>query len=296
MDAPPWREHRLVTADGAIAWYDAGSGPTLVLLHGGPGDDHRYLRPLADLLTARFRCVLPDQRGSGNSRLDRADAETLHVERFVADVETLREHLGLDRLALAGHSWGANLALLYATRHPDRIAKLALLGLGPLDEGSSAVAGANLLQPLSAPEREVFAALRADRRAALAVGDLATHADLHVRLVAEFYVRGWFFSPVAAARFADDYRAHYAHNPLVSRFLLPSVNSSRLWTDLPRVTAPVLVLYGHQDFEPIVQAYLLRERMPDVRVCLLNECGHVPWLEQPLAVQQTLEMFFGPEP
>ena len=70
MYRPAWKEHRLATADGETAWFDDGTGPALVLLHGGPGDDHRYLRPLAESLTDRFRCVLPRSgEGEGERRL-----------------------------------------------------------------------------------------------------------------------------------------------------------------------------------------------------------------------------------
>jgi pimeloyl-ACP methyl ester carboxylesterase len=279
----------------ALAWYDAGAGPVVVLLSGGPGDGSAYLRPFAAPLAAHFRCVLLDQRGTGRSRFPGEDGTTLHVDRLLDDLEALRRALGEERLALAGHSWGATLALLYGARYPHRVARLALLGLGPLDDEMGAVAGANLLKPLTTAERAAAAALRARRREALAAGDLAGHATLHVELVTRFSVRGWFYAPEAAARFAADFRAGYDSNPVMQGHVLRSLREgrhyARLWERLPGVAAPTLVVYGHQDFEPVVQAYRLAARMPDARPLLLNECGHVPWYEQPDALYAALVPF-----
>jgi proline iminopeptidase len=113
-----WKEHVLPTADLQLAWYEAGDGPAIVFLHGGPGDDHSYLRPFAEPLTRQFRCILYDQRGSGQSHLTELHEETLHITRFFDDLEALRLHLAQPRLRLVGHSWGATLALLYGISFP----------------------------------------------------------------------------------------------------------------------------------------------------------------------------------
>src|SRR6266542_3900438 len=120
-----WREHRLARPDVALAWFEAGplrvpeerheAARTVVFLHGGPGMDHRYLVPAAAPFTDAFRCVLYDQRGDGASVLERVTVETVDVARYVEDLDVLRTELGLERLTLVGHSWGASLALHYAT-------------------------------------------------------------------------------------------------------------------------------------------------------------------------------------
>jgi pimeloyl-ACP methyl ester carboxylesterase len=106
-------------------------------------------------------------------------------------------------------------------------------------------------------------------------------------------VRSWFYSPEAAEQFRTQYRAMYSHNPLVATYLLPSVRpmQDQVWERLSQVTAPVLILYGYQDFEPITQACLLTASLPQAQVSFLNECGHVPWLEQPERCTQALETF-----
>lgn len=266
-----------------------------IFLHGGPGDEHRSLRPFAELFTGHFRCVLYDQRGSGGSRLARLDATTLHPDRFVADLEQLRAHLQVEKFNLVGHSWGAALALLYGTIHPGRVARQALIGLGPLNAEMSAVAKANLLKPLSVAEREEYARLSAERRMAIQAGDLARVGAINRRRI-RLGFRGMFYRQDFLDEFVEDWlRFEPYRNWQVNVMVSQLLDRQALWSGLPRVQAPTLVIYGYQDFEPITQACSLKERMPNVEVHFINECGHVPWLEQPGAIQSALLDFFTPD-
>ena len=85
------------------------------------------LAPLAAYHTLLFY----DQRGAGRSSLV-ADSAALDGLRFAEDLESLRQHFGLTRVTLLGHSWGAAVAALYASRYPDRIARLLIVDGIPL--------------------------------------------------------------------------------------------------------------------------------------------------------------------
>ncbi|WP_229342985.1 alpha/beta fold hydrolase [Streptomyces flavotricini] len=100
-------------------------GPPLVCLPGGPMRDSAYLGELGGL-SAHRQLIMLDLRGTGRSELP-ADTGSYRCDRQVEDAEALRAHLGLDRIDLLGHSAGANLAVLYAGRHPERVGKLVLL-------------------------------------------------------------------------------------------------------------------------------------------------------------------------
>ena len=102
-------------------------GKPVVLLHGGPGGGcSDKMRRFHD--PAKYRIVLFDQRGSGRStpHADLVDNTTWHL---VADIERLRDTLGIDRWQVFGGSWGSTLALAYAQAHPDRVAELVLRGI-----------------------------------------------------------------------------------------------------------------------------------------------------------------------
>jgi len=105
------------------------SGKPAVVLHGGPGSGctpglRRYFDPAA------YRIVLFDQRGAGRSVPyagdPSIDLSTNTTHHLIADIEGLREHLGVERWLVFGGSWGATLALAYAERHHERIAEVVL--------------------------------------------------------------------------------------------------------------------------------------------------------------------------
>ena len=98
---------------------------TVVGLHGGPGVDHRYLTRLGEIAGEGLQVLLYDQLGSGKS--DRPDDKSLWtVPRFVEEVETVRNELGLGKIHLFGQSWGGMLGLQYALDHPEALKSLIL--------------------------------------------------------------------------------------------------------------------------------------------------------------------------
>lgn len=112
-----------------LYWEQCGNpdGKPVVLLHGGPGGGcSDNMRRFHD--PAKYRIILFDQRGAGRStpHADLADNTTWHL---VADIETLREHLAVERWQVFGGSWGSTLALAYAETHPQRVTELVLRGI-----------------------------------------------------------------------------------------------------------------------------------------------------------------------
>ena len=98
-----------------------------VFLHGGPGSRTRAVhRRFFD--PQFYRIVLFDQRGCGQSTPLGRTAENT-TRHLVADIEAIRNHLGLDRVMLFGGSWGSTLALAYAVTHPDRVPAMVLRGI-----------------------------------------------------------------------------------------------------------------------------------------------------------------------
>ncbi|MBS0321013.1 MAG: prolyl aminopeptidase [Proteobacteria bacterium] len=129
-DIEPRATGRLaVDARHTLYWEECGNpaGVPIVFLHGGPGGGclphhRRFFDPV------RWRIVLFDQRGAGRST-PTADIVDNTTWDLVADMERLREHLGIDRWALFGGSWGSTLALAYAQTWPARVLGLVLRGI-----------------------------------------------------------------------------------------------------------------------------------------------------------------------
>jgi proline iminopeptidase len=128
----PHGEDWLDVGDGQRLHYEVRGNPggvPAVVLHGGPGSGCRpwwagFFDP------ERYRVVLLDQRGAGRSTPTTRDPDTdLSVNttaHLVADLERLREHLGIDRWLLLGVSWGSTLGLTYATTHPERVGAIVI--------------------------------------------------------------------------------------------------------------------------------------------------------------------------
>ncbi|CAA6602984.1 putative proline iminopeptidase [Rhodospirillaceae bacterium LM-1] len=126
----PWASGMLqVDARHSLYWEQCGrqDQPAILFLHGGPGggcgDIHRcFFDP------ERWRIVLFDQRGSGRSR-PYAEIEDNTTQDLISDIEKLRQHLGIERWALFGGSWGSTLALAYAQAFPLRVLGFVLRGV-----------------------------------------------------------------------------------------------------------------------------------------------------------------------
>lgn len=126
----PYATGRLAVSAVHTLWYEESGNPEgvpVVFLHGGPGGGtgpnmRRFFDP------AHYRIVLFDQRGCGRST-PRSELDGNTTWHLVADIERLREHLGIDRWFVFGGSWGSTLALAYAERHPERVRGLALRGI-----------------------------------------------------------------------------------------------------------------------------------------------------------------------
>lgn len=111
---------------GYQIWYRriAHGGIPLLTLHGGPGAGHDYLESLEGLATGR-PVIFYDQLGCGKS--DQPDDRSLwRIERFVAEVDTVRHALGLEQIHLLGQSWGGWLAIEYMLSNPAGVVSLTL--------------------------------------------------------------------------------------------------------------------------------------------------------------------------
>ena len=134
----PFHTGRLARDGHDLYFEECGkqTGRPILFLHGGPGagiaPSHRRL-----FNPDRFRCVLFDQRGSGQSR-PFASIESNTTDALIGDIDALRHHLGVDKFILFGGSWGSTLALAYAIAYPEHVESLILRGifLGTADEVS----------------------------------------------------------------------------------------------------------------------------------------------------------------
>lgn len=116
--------HRIDLGAVSLSVTEYGDGPPILFLHGFPEDGGAW-RKIAEPLSGRFRCILPDQRGYGLSDQPGA-VEDYCIDHLIADIDALASALGLESFALAGHDWGGVVAWWYAARHPARLSHLII--------------------------------------------------------------------------------------------------------------------------------------------------------------------------
>ena len=119
---PPDGDSGVVLRDGASLWCASwGSGPAVLLLHGGLGNAGNWGHQVPELLAAGYRVIVMDTRGHGRSSWD---GTPFSYQRLAADALAVLEHFGVARAAIVGWSDGADTGLILAMQHPERIAGL----------------------------------------------------------------------------------------------------------------------------------------------------------------------------
>ncbi|MFB7999582.1 alpha/beta fold hydrolase [Streptomyces sp. NPDC056002] len=253
-----------------LAYRTFGDGTPLICLPGGPTDSE-YLGDLGGL-GAHRQLIRLDLRGTGLSGVPQ-DPTSYRCDRLVDDIEALREHLGLERMDLLAHCAGANLAVLFAGRHPERISSLALItpsvrAVGLTITGDLRTETARLRRG----EPWFPAAFRALE--AVVAGNAT---DEHWKAVAPFSYGRWDAAAQAHQAAGDErmngevvaaYGAAGAFDPDAAR------------AALARFTAPVFLLAGEVDLgaPPRTTAAFAR-LFPDAEFVVQAGAGHFPWLD-----------------
>jgi proline iminopeptidase len=284
----------LQAQDGAVPregfhlhYRSVGAGTPIVFLSGGPGFDVDYFVPAAKLFPAGYRHIFLEQRGTGRSRPATLTPEMMTVANMVADLEALRIHLKVDRLLLAGHSWGGMLAMAYAATHPGHVDRLILIGSGGHTMEFVQWFLKNIEARLHAEDREVRDYWSAAVKRGVPL-DMAMGRSIAAIVPAYFYDRekGLAF----AASMPDGGFHADSHIPL---FTQDAVKNYDLRASLAAFSRPTLIVHGHQDPIGDKTAEDIHALIRSSTLRYINECGHFPWLEQPDKMRAVVAEFLG---
>jgi len=280
--AEPNREGRIGTPDGVELWYEVrGSGPkTLVVLHGGPGLSSAYLAPDLAVLETDFTLIHYDQRGAGRSTVV-TDPERLRLANHVEDVEAVRKHLGLEKVTLLGHSWGAGPAAFYALRHSETTDRVILLDpLPPRRTPYMERFGEALVGTMDEATQERFEALDAAR--AEAADPVAA-----CRAYWEVLLPAYFADPADAGKVRGEICAMppeaIRNGDLVYQAALGEDGEGDWdWRGLFHdVKVPVLVLVGAQSSLPAEGHAEWAAAFPNAELVSIEGTGHFLHVERP---------------
>jgi proline iminopeptidase len=266
-------------ADGIRLFYrKVGQGAeTAVYLHGGPwnmSDGGYELDELAEKRTL----IAFDQRSGGRSELVN-DPERLTAEYYVRDLEALRQHFGLEKMTLIGHSWGCGLAMLYIAEHPQRVNRLLLMSpLPPAAdpfwsqrlEKTNAVIGVDGVARMEELSREIISAPD-DKVAALC------------RELMQIMFRGYLTDVSAMNRMKVGYceysPAAIRHQLKAGDIAFASLGNWDFRPTLAKLKISVLVVEGADTHVPLEATREWIKACPTARLLLVPGANHITWLE-----------------
>jgi proline-specific peptidase len=271
---------KFTTSDGRkLSYRKIGKGPVLVCHPGGPGFSSSYFSDLAGLYE-KFTLVMLNPRGTGSS--DRpADPDAYLVADYVADVEELRAHLGVERMLLLGHSHGGVVAQAYAATHPARVRRLVLASslarFGP--EQNAAMEAGVEKRSGQTWYQDAMAALEEEQ-----AGKFKNDQELSELVFREMPLYFAHYGPVEAG-YLDTLRSENINGDTLKLFnkevFTPSFSFDQR-SLLPSITAPTLVITGEDDFicGPLCAAEITAV-IPGAHEVIVGDSGHMVFVEQP---------------
>ncbi|MEO8910677.1 MAG: alpha/beta hydrolase [Gemmatimonadaceae bacterium] len=282
---PTPREEGFTTTTGApLYWakYGQPRGPKLLLLHGGPGADHCYMLPQMLHLGERYDLLFYDQRGGGRSKSDTQVPITwqTHVE----DLGAVVTEFGLEPLSIVGYSWGAMLALLYTIeqrKNPHLVppARLALINPAPL------TAEYRRQFELEFARRQKQPAIEKLREELAKSGLRERDPAAYRQRSFELGVSGYFADP-RNARDLTPFRVVAR----VQQSVWESLGDFDVTKDLEGIRVPSIIIHGRDDPIPLASS-VEASRALGTKLVVLDDCGHVPYVEQPKQLFAALDSF-----
>ncbi|WP_083267031.1 prolyl aminopeptidase [Mycolicibacterium porcinum] len=276
-----------------VYWQRRGNpdGRPVLIVHGGPGSGrshhaHKSFDP------EHFRVVSFDQRGCGDSVPSAADPTTdmgaNTTEHLLADIELLREHLGIDHWLLYGGSWASTLILAYAQRHPERVTGIILVGvtMTRLQEIDWLYHGLRLLLPVEWERfRSGVPAEDRDRNLVEAYRQLMESPDLATR---EQAARDWCaWEDAVIAHETLGAPGQYSAKPNMAKLAFVRIcthyfahgawlDDGQLLRDAHRLAGiPGVLIHGRLDLSgPLLTAWELAQKWPTAKLRIIDDAGH----------------------
>lgn len=249
-----------------------GSGDPIMIVHGGPVLEHGYLLPHLEPLADSYELIFFDQRLSGRSA-GTVDSASVRLATFAADIEGLRQELGLGDIHLMGHSWGGLLAMSYAIRHGDHLRSLLLL--------NSIGANSALWQ-----EEQALVASRItdqDRADMLAVRETEAFEQREPAAVLAMLLisyRPQFFERANLEALELYVPLDYADRSRQFGFMSRELMSFDLTDGLAKLVVPTLIIYGEAEPAVAISAPALHTSVPNSELVIVPQAGHFPFVEQ----------------
>jgi proline iminopeptidase len=262
--------------NATLYYYTYGEGDPIILLSGGPGVASHQEDDLAIALSKKYKAILFDQRGTGKSWTKPFDTTTINIERAVLDVEVLKQHLGIKKLTLTGHSWGAILASAYTAKYPKNVKDLILIGGGELSPDMTAIVNESIEVRYQLSDTTAYYywmdSVNRQRNP-----DSAKYEIRKINWSALSYDRSKLDKILEQAQ-------HGVFNLEMNTLMWLSLNANKAkWIEIIQKTykGKCLLIFGWQDPIAVTTLSSYIKAYPRATVKGINKCGHMPSVEQP---------------
>lgn len=268
-----------VVGSGLDAARDFRQRPTLLLLHGGPGFDHSYLRPWLDPVSEVAQLVYIDERGCGRSA--RHTHEYYQLGIMADDIVELCRALAIERPFVLGQSFGGFVALSIAQRHPDFPSGIILFDTSPAWTGGYDL---DALEQLVGGDYGKELRVIAYREST----GQASEAELK-RFEREIMPYYWHqhFKP----EYIEDIFSEANLNVDIATYMMGTLSREYdLRPSLPDIKVPALVLQGRYDWvTPMSGALEMAEKLPNATLHIFEQSGHMVFMEEPEELAEVIK-------
>ncbi|MCC7365150.1 MAG: alpha/beta hydrolase [Dehalococcoidia bacterium] len=256
----------------------APGAPVVLMVHGLTQQAHVF-DAIAARLAAKYHVYCLDVRGRGETEWGAPDG--YHVDNYVADLEAVREALGLERFSLVGTSMGGLISMQYAPKYPQRVGKVVLNDIGPeiAPEGLQRILRTTGSAPEGFPDLKAVVKYYRDENPAV----LARRSDEEVLEYARWHVRK---NDMGVYVWKMDPAVRKPPGP-------PPAPETAPWDAFRAISCPVLIVRGGtSDILSAEGVAKMLEAKPGARLVEVPGVGHAPSLAEPEAVS-ALETFLA---
>lgn len=275
-----------------VVYYElSGEGSPIYILSGGPGIAPHIMNDVTEELSKNHQIVLIHQRGTGKTS-GPLNEETIQIANYSRDIKAIKVKLGQKKINLLGHSWGGRLAMDYATRYPDDINKIILIGSAGYNSEFVEYFGDNIMSNLSKNDQKTLQLLERFFNQMPMVneeGVIAAMNGLEMEYM-KISRKGYFYdkSKVDELEISKE-----DINMQIMRLMGRSLKETNwdLKDELEKNNIETLIVQGRQDPIDLETARAIQSAMVGSELSIIEQCGHFPWIEQPVKFYEVLNAF-----
>jgi proline iminopeptidase len=261
-----------------------GKGYPILIINGGPGMNSNGFVDIAKKIAALgYQTIIFDQRGTGKSKLEQINSETISMNLMVEDLENLRTELHIEKWIVFGHSFGGLLSCAYYSKYPDKVQKLIFSSSGGVNLNFINYVNNRIQSNLTEKERDSLKFYQNK----ISQGDTTINTlKKRAFFLSNAYVFDKNFAYLIAERLME---VNFSINQLVFQDLMKS--KFDYTHKFVEKDIPVLILQGKNDIISLETAQEIKNSFGNANVILLENCAHYGWLDNPKHYFEAIEKF-----